>query len=132
MRRGKKTIRLTESEMVSMIERIVNEVKREKRNQISESRYNRRRYLMEAEEAAMDIEAELAGVDIPTPEMIKKIEDFITDFPDNVKKLSREVRQKINKFFKKSPDLLKKFVNINKAIANKILPGNIRVGESRS
>lgn len=38
MRRGKKTIRLTESEMVSMIERIVNEVKREKRNQISESR----------------------------------------------------------------------------------------------
>ena len=131
MRKGKKTIRLTESEMVSMIERIVNEVKREKRNQISESRYNRRRYLMEAEEAAMDIEAELAGVDIPTPEMIKKIEDFITDFPDNVKKLSREVRQKINKFFKKSPDLLKKFVNINKAIANKILPGNIRVGESR-
>jgi hypothetical protein len=38
MRKGKKTIRLTESEMVSMIERIVNEVKREKRNQISESR----------------------------------------------------------------------------------------------
>ena len=38
MRKGKKTIRLTESEMVGMIERIVNEVKREKRNQISESR----------------------------------------------------------------------------------------------
>ncbi len=38
MRKGKKTIRLTESEMVSMIENIVNEVKREKRNQISESR----------------------------------------------------------------------------------------------
>ena len=49
MRKGKKTIRLTESEMVEMIERIVNEVKREKRNQISESRrrtaptYRRRR-----------------------------------------------------------------------------------------
>jgi hypothetical protein len=46
MNKGKKTIRLTESEMVEMIERIVNEVKREKRNQISESRrsntYNRR------------------------------------------------------------------------------------------
>ena len=41
MRKGKKTIRLTESEMVSMIERIVNEVKREKRNQISESRRRR-------------------------------------------------------------------------------------------
>ena len=38
MRRGKKTIRLTESEMVNFIERIVNEVKREKRNEVSESR----------------------------------------------------------------------------------------------
>jgi len=43
MRRGKKTIRLTESEMVSMIERIVNEVKREKRRQVNESKYSRRR-----------------------------------------------------------------------------------------
>ncbi len=34
----KKTIRLTESEMITMIERIVNEVKREKREQITESR----------------------------------------------------------------------------------------------
>ena len=41
MRRGKKTIRLTESEMVNFIERIVNEVKREKRNQVSESRRRR-------------------------------------------------------------------------------------------
>ena len=41
MRRGKKIIRLTESEMVNFIERIVNEVKREKRNQISESRRRR-------------------------------------------------------------------------------------------
>ena len=38
MKKGKKTIRLTESEMVGLIETIVNEVKREKRNQISESR----------------------------------------------------------------------------------------------
>lgn len=38
MEKGKKTIRLTESEMVTLIERIVNEVKREKRNQIAESR----------------------------------------------------------------------------------------------
>jgi hypothetical protein len=38
MKKGKKTIRLTESEMVSMIERIVNEVKREKRNQVNESK----------------------------------------------------------------------------------------------
>jgi hypothetical protein len=38
MGRSKKTIRLTESEMVNLIETIVNEVKREKINQISESR----------------------------------------------------------------------------------------------
>lgn len=47
MRKNKKTIRLTETEMVSMIERIVNEVKREKRNQISESRYSKKRILQE-------------------------------------------------------------------------------------
>jgi hypothetical protein len=46
MKKGKKTIRLTESEMITMIERIVNEVKREKRDQITESRrrMNNRRY----------------------------------------------------------------------------------------
>jgi hypothetical protein len=43
--KNKKTIRLTESEMVSMIENIVNEIKREKKHQISESRrrLNKRR-----------------------------------------------------------------------------------------
>jgi len=40
MRRGKKTIRLNESEMINLIETIVNEVKREKREQITESRRN--------------------------------------------------------------------------------------------
>jgi len=46
MVKGKKTIRLTESEMVGLIETIVNEVKREKREQIAESRnLKKRRYL---------------------------------------------------------------------------------------
>ena len=36
----KRKIRLTENEMVEMIERIINEVKREKRNQILESKKN--------------------------------------------------------------------------------------------
>ena len=46
MKKGKKTIRLTESEMVGLIETIVNEVKREKREQIAESRRrNNRRTL---------------------------------------------------------------------------------------
>ena len=42
----KKTIILTESEMVCLIDTIVNEVKREKREQIAESRnLKKRRYL---------------------------------------------------------------------------------------
>jgi hypothetical protein len=46
MKKGKKTIRLTESEMVNLIETIVNEVKREKREQIAESkRRNNRRFI---------------------------------------------------------------------------------------
>ena len=43
MKKGKKTIRLTESEMVGLIETIVNEVKREKREQIAESRNLKKR-----------------------------------------------------------------------------------------
>jgi hypothetical protein len=56
MKKGKKTIRLKESEMVSMIERIVNEVKREKRRQVNESTYVRKRYLMESEEEILTAE----------------------------------------------------------------------------
>lgn len=37
MRREKKVIRLSESEMINLVERIVNEVKREKRRQVAES-----------------------------------------------------------------------------------------------
>ena len=38
MKKEKKTIRLTESEMVSLIENIVNQVKSEKKREITESR----------------------------------------------------------------------------------------------
>tara|TARA_R110002110_G_scaffold385612_2_gene597243 strand:- start:118 stop:297 length:180 start_codon:yes stop_codon:yes gene_type:complete len=38
MKKEKKTIRLTESEMVSLIENIVNQVKNEKKREITESR----------------------------------------------------------------------------------------------
>jgi hypothetical protein len=37
MRSEKKVIRLTESEMINLVERIVNEVKTEKRRQVTES-----------------------------------------------------------------------------------------------
>tara|TARA_Y100000034_G_C6518557_1_gene223086 strand:- start:7 stop:162 length:156 start_codon:yes stop_codon:yes gene_type:complete len=39
----KRTVRLTETEMVDLIERIVNEVKREKRSAIRESVKNKRK-----------------------------------------------------------------------------------------
>jgi len=49
MKRRGKTIRLTESEMINLVETIVNEIKREKRNQISESLYNRKRRFLKEE-----------------------------------------------------------------------------------
>lgn len=42
MKKGKKTVRLTESEMVSLIENIVKQVKNEKKREIRESRGNRK------------------------------------------------------------------------------------------
>jgi hypothetical protein len=42
MKKGKKTIRLTESEMVSLIENIVKQVKNEKKREITESRGSRK------------------------------------------------------------------------------------------
>jgi hypothetical protein len=42
MKKGKKTIRLTESEMVSLIENIVKQVKNEKKREITESKESRR------------------------------------------------------------------------------------------
>jgi len=115
MRRGKKTIRLTESEMVSMIERIVNEVKREKRNQISESRYSRRRYLMEQmEEEAMGIEAEWKkGGGEPTPKILQKIEDFLSKGKEFGEKLSGALKSKLRLHFRKNPKSMKRFKNIS-------------------
>ena len=42
MKKGKKTVRLTESEMVSLIENIVKQVKHEKKREITESRGSRK------------------------------------------------------------------------------------------
>jgi len=42
MKKGKKTIRLTESEMVSLIENIVKQVKNEKKKEITESRESKK------------------------------------------------------------------------------------------
>ena len=67
MRRNKKTIRLTETEMVSMIERIVNEVKREKRRQVNESRYNEKRLLQEKHQRLiLESEGEIILADLET------------------------------------------------------------------
>ena len=100
MRKNKKTIRLTETEMVSMIERIVNEVKREKRNQISESRYNRKRYLMEAEEEGADIDAEI-DAEMDSPEPKPALLDMIENFAKNYKKLTRKMKRFLRKHSRK-------------------------------
>ncbi len=101
MRKGKKTIRLTESEMVSMIENIVNEVKREKRNQISESR--RKRYLMESEEEILTAEVEDMDENNPDPTIFKKIESLAK----KLGKLPKKIMKKLHILKRKHPKRFK-------------------------
>jgi hypothetical protein len=58
--KNKKRIRLSESEMVSMIENIVNEIKREKKHQISESRKKNLRKKRFLNEQSKDKDFEVA------------------------------------------------------------------------
>jgi molybdopterin-biosynthesis enzyme MoeA-like protein len=92
MKKGKKTIRLTESEMVSMIERIVNEVKREKRNQVNESTYVRKRYLMESEEEILTAELEEMDENNPDPTIFNKIESLAKKLGKLPMKISRKLK----------------------------------------
>ena len=109
----KKTIRLTESEMVSLIENIVNKVKKEKRNKINESKKKSKhqllresgiRLLMEAEEEeiAKDIESVEAGGEQegPIKDLLEKIEQKIEDKKIDVKKLFKRFGRKIKKFMR--------------------------------
>jgi len=107
MKKGKKTIRLTESEMVSMIERIVNEVKREKRNQISESiKPNSRKRLLQEKHQRLLLESEgemiladLEEMDENNPNpVLEKLKRHLEMLEREGGKALRDFKRKLTKF----------------------------------
>jgi len=108
MRKNKKTIRLTETEMVSMIERIVNEVKREKRRQVNESRYSKKRILQEKHQRLiLESEGEMILADLeemdennPNP-VLKKLQTYLRRLERTGKRELGEFRKKLITFQKK-------------------------------
>ncbi len=131
---NKKTIRLTESEMVSLIENIVNKVKKEKRNKINESKKKSKhqllresgiRLLMEAEEEeiAKDIETVEAGgeQDGPIKDLLEKIEQKIEDKKVDAQRLIKRFGRKIKKFMnhlKRSGKFPQRFRKLETACQN--------------
>ena len=130
MRREKKVIRLTESEMINLVERIVNEVKREKRAQVTESlrrreskrlSENRKRRMYESDEEIegdTSLDVELEGVDENDPDPTKiqrildKVENFLKnsvdgDLPKNLQKFKRKIKNLFNKHGKSMHGKLK-------------------------
>ena len=130
MRREKKVIRLTESEMINLVERIVNEVKREKRAQVTESlrrreskrlSENRKRRMYESDdeiEGDTSLDVELEGVDENDPDPTKiqrildKVENFLKnsvdgDLPKNLQKFKRKIKNLFNKHGKSTHGKLK-------------------------
>jgi uncharacterized membrane-anchored protein YjiN (DUF445 family) len=130
MRREKKVIRLTESEMINLVERIVNEVKREKRAQVTESlrrreskrlSENRKRRMYESDdeiEGDTSLDVELEGVDENDPDPTKiqrildKVENFLKnsvdgDLPKNLQKFKRKIKNLFNKHGKSMHGKLK-------------------------
>ena len=127
MRREKKVIRLTESEMINLVERIVNEVKREKRAQVTESlrrreskrlSENRKRRMYESDdeiEGDTSLDVELEGVDEndPDPTKIQRILDKVENFlkkgelPKNLQRFRRKIKNLFNKHGKSTHGKLK-------------------------
>lgn len=107
---NKKTVRLTESEMVTLIENIVNQVKSEKKRKINESKSKKsilreRHYRLLMESANAELEAELESVEgDPEKEekLLDKIENFIEQKKCDIKSFSREMKRKIKNLFRKS------------------------------
>ena len=117
MRREKKVIRLTESEMINLVERIVNEVKREKRAQVTESlrrreskrlSENRKRRMYESDEEIegdTSLDVELEGVDENDPDptkiqrILNKVENFLKkgELPKNLQRFRRKIKNLFNK-----------------------------------
>ena len=127
MRREKKVIRLTESEMINLVERIVNEVKREKRAQVTESlrrreskrlSENRKRRMYESDEeiegdTSLDVELEGVDENDPDPTKIQRILDKVENFlkkgelPKNLQRFRRKIKNLFNKHGKSTHGKLK-------------------------
>ena len=126
MRREKKVIRLTESEMINLVERIVNEVKREKRAQVTESlrrreskrlSENRKRRMYESDEEIegdTSLDVELEGVDENDPDPTKvqvildKVENFLKkgELPKNLQRFKRKIKNLFKKHGKPTHKIL--------------------------
>ena len=126
MRREKKVIRLTESEMINLVERIVNEVKREKRAQVTESlrqreskrlSENRKRRMYESDEEIegdTSLDVELEGVDENDPDptkiqrILNKVENFLKkgELPKNLQRFKRKIKNLFKKHGKPTHKIL--------------------------
>ena len=126
MRREKKVIRLTESEMINLVERIVNEVKREKRAQVTESlrrreskrlSENRKRRMYESDEeiegdTSLDVELEGVAENDPDPTKIQrilnKVENFLKkgELPKNLQRFKRKIKNLFKKHGKPTHKIL--------------------------
>lgn len=118
---SKKTIKLTESEMVSLIEGIVNRVKKEKNKKINESAQKRSktkllrerqyRLLREATEAGLEADIEtINSSSDPEPVKRKKIEEFL----DKLESAIKGGKMDIKKFFRTHARKVKRFLKNSK------------------
>jgi hypothetical protein len=110
---NKKTVRLTESEMVSLIENIVNQVKSEKKRKINESKSKKKsilrerhyRLLMEAAEAEITADIDELGEDPPENEresFLDKVESMIDSGKIKLEELKDGIAEALKGLFTKS------------------------------
>lgn len=110
---NKKTVRLTESEMVSLIENIVNQVKSEKRRKINESKSKKKtllrerhhRLLMEATEAEIIADIDELGEDPPENEresLLDKVESLVQNGKLKLEDFKDDVLERLKGLFGKS------------------------------
>jgi len=120
MRKNKKTIRLTETEMVSMIERIVNEVKREKRRQVNESRYSKKRILQEKHQRLiLESEGEIILADLETMDE-ENPDPVLERLMNHLEKLKRQGQREFREFRKKLIKFDRKIKRVSRRAKSKI------------
>ena len=109
---NKKKIRLTESEMVTLVENIVNQVKLEKKRKINESRkpslLRERQYRLLMEATQMEIEADLEEIgEDEKPENAEKEETLL----DKIEKFIEEKKLDLKRLGKRAQMILKRMMH---------------------